>query len=1036
VHIAASDTMRDTGSDTESAATSTIPSTADHKAAQKSPEKTLTVGPYIVAVGASAGGLEALRSYVDGLQPDGCFTYVIAQHLSPRHKSLLTSILSDATRLKVIEASDGVLLQPDTIYVVPPNKDAFVAAGNVLRVVPLTQIRPPHPSVDRLFTSLAEQKGKLGTGIILSGTGSDGTIGSEALSKAGGVVLAQDDVTAKYSGMPHSVVSAGFADAVCAPQEMHNRLRDMLDLNRGDQPIDPYDVGDLGDEMISRFTTLIAEHGDMDLSHYKRTTVERRIKACMREHCLEEPEDYLSLLARDNGAVLDLQNSILISVTSFFRDTDYWEKLRIHITDYLAKQRDETGFRVWVPGCATGEEAYSIAILLTEILGHDIARHEIKIFATDMDAAAIDTARAGSYPAETISELPKHLQETYFLDRGAQVQVIGKIRDMCVFARHDVTVSPPFMYIDMVSCRNLLIYFDEDLQTQMFEIFHTSLKRGGLLYLGKSEANSRGSQYFYELDRKASIYAARDVDKPRLKYLGISKLSPSRQTLRRPEPNSEKPTDLLNRMVLERQEKVSLLLDEGLMLIASSGPVNDFLQVASGATSNHICALMPEEMVGRARAIMYRAFGGEDSMETRLRDVKGWPHDVRLEATPVHSRSGEKRLLVELSTVTNLLRNSNDPIQMATTAEERLQIVELEQDLALTQEHLQTVVEELEIANEELQTMNEELNSSNEELHASNEQLATSNEELQSTNEELVTVNEDLERKSSALAEGNIELNAILESFGAPVMLLDRRRKLVRANHSALNIMRGGEANMGRFFDEIDFDEELPDVSSMMMRARKTGEQPFDIIQASDARYWTLRVSYVTDSSIDSASYLLVFTDQTELMTAQDHLRNKQRQLQDANARQTAIINGLAAHVALIDQEGYIVQVNDLWRNFARMNGYSGVDFGVGRNYLDLCRNSSGECSDEADDVASGLEKVLRGDAEVFSVEYPCHAPNSQRWFECIIRATPLNGRRGAAVMHVNVTEKKLTEMAMRNALTGSDGAADLPASNGSTGKA
>ncbi|RMB11812.1 CheR family methyltransferase [Eilatimonas milleporae] len=979
------------------------------------------MGLVVAGIGASAGGLEALRTFVANLAPTGRIAYVVAQHLSPNHNSILTKLLAGECALPVIEAEDGLKLQPDVIHVTPPNVDVFMDEDETLMLRPTDHGRPPHPSIDHFFSSLSELKKTEAIGIILSGTGSDGTFGCECIKKFGGITLAQDDMSAKYNAMPHAAVTAGVIDTVCGPGEMFEALCQKMNIDRPSDTALP----DIDEDIVQEIIALLADNMLIDVSQYKTGTIYRRLSMRVKQTKSSDARAYLAMLKQNKAELEKLRDALLIAVTSFFRDREVWQAFESQLSNYLTRQGALTSFRAWVPGCATGEEAYTLAIILLEMLGDSARSIVIQIFATDLDGSSIETARSGLYGEEAIANIPPCLIEKYFVRERDMYRVNNRLRELCIFARHDLVRSPPFMHIDVVTCRNLLIYFDDDLQKTAFKIFHAALRHNGLLMLGKAETATRGKDLFREVDRKHHVYAARDVAAGRPPFVFgrpvvQTAAQPSRKTAKQ-----QKPSDILHKALAEHCAPPAALVDENFNLLATSGRIADFLKFATGETTMDLIALLPRETAPRIRALLHKATSSVTRCSTRFRNIELWQHgETLVDAIPLASAPG---LPVRVMIVFHPVHaedtahggdgHSSDPT--GTDGGRHIDIAhvsELEKDLALTQEHLQTVVEELEISNEELQTMNEELQSANEELQASNEQLETSNEELQSSNEELVTVNDELERKSEDLSAALNEHEAILETVGAPMLLLDGRRALIRANSEAIAIMEGGSDNLKRYIDEVDFMLPMPDLSAMLMKAGSAGEAPYDMVMHPDGAHYLLRVKHIAKSS-SGAAYLIAFQNQTELVAIQDELRRKQKMLRVSNQRLNAVINSLAAHIAVIDSDGTIIQVNERWRQFGELNGYAGGDFGIGRNYLNLCNEATGACSEEADEVARGLIDILGGKRTEFRLEYPCHSPYAKQWYECIACATPLGVETGAVIMHVDITERKLAELALQDAL-------------------
>jgi two-component system CheB/CheR fusion protein len=479
-------------------------------AADKGADATTGIPLYYVGIGASAGGLEALRPFVAGLPAHANMTYIVAQHMSPDHRSLMVELLARETLLTVAEASNNLPPKADTIYVAPPNSDVTVINGK-LHVSKPTNTVGPKPSVDRFFVSLADDQEDRAIGIILSGTGSDGARGIKAIKAAGGITIAQEPKSAKYDSMPNAAIRAGGADLVLPPHEIAHQLIAIVERPRA-FIVD--DADEAPPSTIRGIIRQIAAHTGMDFSNYKDATISRQILRRMAAMQIPSLDAYGEHIALNRQELSELAGNFLICVTSFFRDPDSFEAVRRNLREILKTKQPGDDIRVWIPGCATGEEVYTVAIILAEELGEYRDKYRIQLFATDINSDSVATARAGVYPEAALSELDSSLITRYFTAHDGMYRIDQSLRDMTLFARQDLVQDPPFVRLDMVSCRNLLIYFKAELQERVMKIFHYSLVNIGILFLGKSEAVGRLGNLFAERDRKHKIFLKRPVASP------------------------------------------------------------------------------------------------------------------------------------------------------------------------------------------------------------------------------------------------------------------------------------------------------------------------------------------------------------------------------------------------------------------------------------------------------------------------------------------------------------------------------------------
>jgi len=717
----------------------------------------------IVGIGASAGGLEALQVFVKNLPENTSMAYLVAQHLSPTYKSLMVSLIAKDTDHEVLEAQNGLVIKPDTIYICPPNKNITVQNNLIVLREPKTGLHGPKPSVDILFESIAQEKGIQSIGIILSGTGSDGSRGVRAIKAEGGFVIVQNPATAKYDGMPNSAINTGNIDLILHAEEMGSELMELLNYTGGKKIIH-----EQPEQFTNLYTNILNKLKDVkgvDFNCYKPSTIQRRIERRMAARKITNLTDYHNTLIQSNDEIDALFKDILIGVTSFFRDGVSFEILEQELRKYI-EAKEEKVIRIWAPGCSTGEEAYSLAITLSSILGSDIGQYKVQIFATDIDEEALYFARKGRYPESALVEIDKKLRNKYFLTKSDYYEVIKPIRAMVIFSRHNILKDPAFLKLDLVVCRNLLIYFSQELQKKIFPMFHYALNNDALLFLGKSESVGHFQNYFKTIDKKWKLFKANNLGRKEPPHT----------------PKSFEKNDMLNASTIVEHTKKATILDSMIehvnkYIIPMCIVINDNMDIVFVKGQNPYL-LRPD---GEQTQNIFRNVISSLSIELR-----STIHSSIKEKAVIKSTFQKVVLVDEVIryvrlTVMPMAHNANSSLflicfqeensanfksfELDDSTNENAKIKELEFELLRTKEHLQTVIEELETSNEEMQSLNEELQSSNEELQSTNEELETTNEELQSTNEELQTAYTELRTMYDDKEEHAQQLSVITADY-------------------------------------------------------------------------------------------------------------------------------------------------------------------------------------------------------------------------------------------------------------------------------
>ena len=820
----------------------------------------------VVGIGASAGGLEALRQTLPSLPDQEDIAYIIVQHMDPHHQSMLVSLLVSSTVMKVREAENNLIIQPNQIYITPSGFD-ITLEGEKLVLRKTEALIGPRPSIDRFMISLANQKGERAVGIILSGTGSDGAHGMKAIKAGGGITIAQKPETAKYEGMPKSAIRTGSIDLILPTESIGSELVSILHsplLVSGASAIivAPDDMGEL--------LALLRKHTGYDLSGYKENTVQRRIKRRLAVHKLKDLKEYVAY-ANENPADLQaLVKDIWISVTSFFRDRQAFDALEKIIPGLVDKRADNQPIRVWVPGCASGEEAYSLAILFAEHFGETFGNTNLQFYATDVDADVVAQARKGVYPAASLENIDKNIIEKYFIQDNGSYRVIKSIRERIVFAKQDIINDPPFSRLDLIACRNLLIYFQASLQSRVLKMFHYVLKSGGVLFLGKSESVAQCANLFQPIAKKWRIFRREGI---------THKIATPYQEKNL--PGSEFGRSLLNqntKVELSLREIVNhaitnffgppaVLINNRLELIYVRGDASKYFQIGEGSTGLSVLDLVRPELRSVLRTSIHRAQREHItviSKKNRAHLPEGNRLYTNLHVHPLDFEGVPDGFLLvafeeEAAPGLNQQHESSD-----TESIHDQRIIELEHELAAAYERLQTTVEELETSNEELQSLNEELQSANEELQSTNEELVTSNEELQATNEELSTVNQELQVKSAELAEANSDLENVFRRMNIPFIVIDKEMKVRRFTPSVdslFNIMPGDQ---GQVITNLGTRVTIPDFRQLLDNVLKNGKTTNHTI-ASETKIYEFKIYpyYEEDKTISGA--LLTFYDMTSV---------------------------------------------------------------------------------------------------------------------------------------------------------------------------
>lgn len=762
----------------------------------------------IVGLGASAGGLEAFEAFFRHLPVDTGAGFVLISHLDPSHTSILTEILQRTTAMPVVEAVDQMPVEANRVHVIPPNRDMTLFQGRLQLSLP-EQPRGQRMPIDAFLRSLAEDRGEHAVGIVLSGTGSDGTLGLRAILGNGGITLVQDPATAQYGGMPTSAIQAGFATHVLAPDRMPDALLSNRCRHNELSPA-PATIGGM-----SRIMMLLRSGTGHDFSGYKKSTIGRRIERRMTQHDIEDIEVYARYLKAHPVEIQALFKELLINVTSFFRDPEAFAILKKDILpQILAGKPDDYVVRLWIAGCATGEEAFSIAMVLREVMEESGRELKVQIYSTDLDDDAISTARTGFYPVNISQDVSPERLRRFFVREENGYRVKKDIREMVVFAIQNVIKDPPFTRMDLVSCRNLMIYLEADLQNRLIPAFHYALKPGGVLFLSPSESIGGHTELFSPLSRKWKFYRTAPSLAP-TRAMMTSGLSWAADATRTPPVEVMTKTkdaniaELTRRALVQSFAPVSVMTDGKGDILYVHGDTSRYLRPPPGQATLNAVEMAHEGLQLELRSALGQAINhGTPTLEREVSFMVGeGVRRVCLGVRPLPD--AEPGLGLVLISFRDLpVSQSGKPARRrrAAGSVDRQRIEELERDLAYTRENLQATIEEQQSSNEELKSANEELQSTNEELQSTNEELETSKEELQSVNEELITVNAELQAKIEQLAGMQNDMKNLLDNINVGTIFLDDSLAIRRFTREAVKVYRLVGTDVGRPLGDIKSD--------------------------------------------------------------------------------------------------------------------------------------------------------------------------------------------------------------------------------------
>jgi len=858
------------------------------KAGAGNEAKTLLASFPVVGIGASAGGLEAFSELLRNLPEKTGMAYVLVQHLDPKHTSGLPEILARTTKLPVTEVTQNEKLQPDHVYVIPANTNLLIKEGS-LQLGPRVLVHGQHMPIDNFLRSLAERIGQRAIGVVLSGTASDGTEGCRAIKTAGGLTFAQNEESAKYDGMPRSAVDAGVIDFILTPKDIARELGGISQhpyvtrvLSDGKDEF----RGMVGADLDALFG-LLRDSTGVDFTNYKHTTLQRRIRRRMVVHKIEKLKDYLRLIGKKPEELDELYQDLLIHVTGFFREPEAFVALRKHVYPALFEGRKpDNPIRVWVAACSTGEEAYSIAITLLEYLWTHTrnisqAAMAIQIFATDISETALDRARAGLYPEASVAEISAERLKRFFVRQEGGYQVNKSVRDMCIFAKQNLVKDPPFSNLDLVSCRNLLIYLGPVLQRRVIPTLHYSLKPSGYLVLGEAESLGGFADHFALVDKKDKIYQKRKTTARLTTYFASTDYSPRRiedASTGKLLPAPFTVENEVEQLLINRFVPASIVVNDQMDIVQFQGKTGPYLEPAAGHPTFNLSKMAREGLMVDLRTGLAAAKKTNEPVRKEGVQIQseGKVREVDLEVLPLRRHSSQERYYVVV------FREKIQPPARAAakgksdktkpdhpTAREN---ANLKREMAQLRAQLGSLLEDHETTLEEFKSVNEEVLSANEELQSTNEELETAKEELQSTNEELTTLNEEVQNRNAELSSANNDLLNLLSQVDVPVVMVSRDLCVRRFSPPAQKILNLLPSDVGRRLGQIRPNLDLQDMepivrevierSTAQQREVRTKEGAWHILHVRPYETWDHKIegAVISLQNIDALKRLVIQT--------------------------------------------------------------------------------------------------------------------------------------------------------------------------------
>jgi two-component system CheB/CheR fusion protein len=903
----------------------------------------------IVGIGASAGGLEALEQFFTNMPSDSGMAFVVIQHLDPNHKGIMRELLQRITQMQVFTVTDRLKIRQNCVYVIPPNSSMSILNGTLHLFEPI-ESRGLRLPVDFFFRSLADDRQEHSIGIILSGMGSDGSIGLRAIKEKAGMVLVQDPASAKFDSMPRNAIDAVLADVVAPVNELPEKL---IAITRH-APVTTFKQ-DLEKDIsaLEKIIILLRTQTGNDFSQYKKNTLYRRIERRMGIHQIGKISSYVRYLQENPAETEILFKELLIGVTNFFRDNDVWEHMKDHIIpSQLAKLPSGYILRAWIPGCSTGEEAYSLAIVFKEAIekANLNKNFSLQIFATDLDNNAIEKARKAIYPSNIVSDVSPDRLNRFFIKVDDKYRVNSEIREMVVFAPQNVIKDPPFTKLDILSCRNLLIYLDALLQKKLLALFHYSLNNSGILLLGSAETNGAQSDLFSTINSKLRIYQRTGLLKTDELFDFPSSFTRSKPGIFENQSPAKVPDTLqklTDQLLLQQFSPASVLVTNNGDILYITGSTGKYLEPAAGKANMNLYAMAREGLSNELPIALRKAMQSFEKVV--LHNIKVGTSD-ETQLTNVTIQQIEKplilkgKILVIFSDVPNIKQKSSK-LKRDKTPDTAFK-TEIEFEIQRLKEDLQSTREEMQTSQEELQSTNEEMQSTNEELQSTNEELTTSKEEMQSLNEELHTVNAELQSKIDDTARVNNDMNNLLNSIDIATLFLDRDLNIRQFTHPATKIFKLIPGDIGRLFTDQVTDLDYPELYNDAKEVLRTLVFTEKSVATRDRRWFDIRIMpYRTfEDRIDGLVITLIETTKSKLL---------EKALQESQMTLRSFINAVHSAILGLSADGKLIEFNPE----AEILFACKRDDVIGKNFVDLFIPASKKTQVKAD-----LKKLLSGE--------------------------------------------------------------------------
>ncbi len=856
-----------------------------------SPKAEITeVGFPIIGIGSSAGGLEALELFLKNVRKDSGMAFVIVQHLDPTRKDLMVELLQRVTPLQVIRVMERTVIKPNCIYIIPPNWDMSIFHG-MLHLFEPAEARGLRLPIDFFFRSLADDRQEQSIGVILSGMGTDGTLGLGAIKEKGGVVFVQDPASAKFSSMPRSAIEAGLADVIATVEEIPLKIASYLKYKPSIDRSEPA-IPEKTQSSLEKVMILLRSKTGHDFSLYKKNTVYRRLERRMGIHQIDNITTYVRLLQENPQELELLYKELLIGVTNFFRDPEAWEQLKTEVFPELLAGEKIQVLRAWVPGCATGEEAYTLAIAFKEMveLVKPAQNLTLQIFATDISLEAINKAREAIYPSNISADVSPERLKRFFVQVENGFQIIKPVREMVVFAQQNIIMDPPFTKLDILSCRNLLIYLTSELQKKIIPLFQYSLNPGGFLLLGNAETVGNYTNLFESLPGKSRLYRrlepavqSEPVEFP-LHYVPNPPL---------PTKPAENMQSLVDQLILKRYAPASVLVNNNGDILYIRGRTGNYLEPAAGKVNWNIFAMIREGLGYALNNAFQHAVREDEEVTVKNAVVKinGDTKTVNITVQPLEEPEQLRRMALIIFTEGTMPHKSKVRSKAGCDAVKSDQVAELEEELQQAYQQIKQVREEMQASQEKLSAANEELQSTNEELQSTNEELTTSKEEMQSLNEELQTINHELQTKINELYQINNDMKNLLESTEIATLFLDNTLRVRRFTAKTAKIIKLIPGDVGRLITDIASDLYYPELAEDAREVLRTLNSRERSVSATGERWFTVKIMpYRTlEDKIDGL--VMTFMDISTSKTLEAALRQTQADLEKRMVKKDLDLN-------------------------------------------------------------------------------------------------------------------------------------------------